>query len=86
MTGRDWGMTAGKKLYFELIDRNYKTIELAPSVMSKYVLHLAHATEPKHIKDPSKRQRTQRKLNKRFDKVWSMKLIQQVLADDSLDK
>ena len=42
---REKGLTSGKKLYFELLERGYKTVELSPSLMSTYIIHLAHATQ-----------------------------------------
>ena len=82
---RDKGLAPGKKVYFELVDRGYKTVEIPPSSMSKYVLHLAHATEPVIVYDKTRRKRTERKFKRRLDAVWSSKNIQEVLADNSLD-
>lgn len=42
---REKGLTVGKKLYFELVDRGYKTVELPDNVMRNYIWHLAHATQ-----------------------------------------
>ena len=85
LMGRNKGFTPGKKLYFELVDRGYKTVELPASSMSKYVLHLAHATEPVIVHDKVRRKRTERKFKRRLDAVWSSKTIQRILADASLD-
>jgi len=86
LMGRDKGLAPGKKLYFSLVDRGYRTVELPPSVMSRYVLHLAHATRPVIIHNESRREHTERKFKRRFDKVWSLPVVQQILADDSLDR
>jgi hypothetical protein len=79
-------MAPGKELYFELVDRGHKTIEMPVSQMGKYVVHLAHATEPVVVRDPVRRKRTVRKFQRRFNKVWERDVIQNVLCDDSLDK
>ncbi len=81
----DKGLTAGKKLYFELQDRGYKTVELSPSVMSRYVLHLAHATQAVNPQEFTLRKRTTRKYNRFVCKVMSSDLMQSILNDDSLD-
>lgn len=83
---RDKGLTVGKKLYFELVDRGYKTIELPTSVMSRYVVHLAHATQVINPQEFNLRKRTKRKINKLIRKIWNSPQVQDVLGDDSLDK
>ncbi|HEX42602.1 MAG TPA: glycosyltransferase [Phycisphaerales bacterium] len=82
---RDKGVTAGKKLYFELVDRGYATIELPPSVMSRYVLHLAHATQVVNPQEFTVRSRTTRKCNRLVRKVMSSPAVQQILNDNRLD-
>ncbi len=84
LMGRDKGYAPGKQLYFKLVDLGYKTIEMSPSKMGRYVTHLAHATTPVVIH--SNRERTERKFRRRFNKVWSGKVIQGLLKDNSLDK
>ncbi len=42
---RDKGLTAGKKLFFELEDRGYKTVGIPDSKMKNYMVHLGHATQ-----------------------------------------
>ena len=37
---RDKGLTSGKKLYFELVDRGFKTAELPSSVAGQYFVHI----------------------------------------------
>ena len=82
----DKGLTGGKKLYFELIDRGYKTIELAPFIMGQYIIHLAHATQAINPQEFSLRKKTIRKYNKVLDKVMSYEIVQNILNDQSLDR
>jgi hypothetical protein len=83
---RDKGLTGGKKLYFELVDRGYKTVELPASIMGEYVVHLAHATQVVNPQEFTLRKRTIRKCNRLVDKIISSETIQNILADDSLDR
>ena len=82
---RDKGLTGGKKLYFELVDRGYKTIELPSSVMGQFVCHLAHATQVVNPQEFTLRKKTLRKCNRLVDKVMASEAIQNILIDDSLD-
>ena len=86
LMGSEKGLTTGKQLYFDLVDGGYKTVELPPSKMSKYVTHLAHATTPVVVRDTARRRRTERKFQRRFNKVWQGSTIQGLLAESSLDK
>ena len=83
---RDKGLTAGKKLYFELADRGYKTVELPPKIMGSYIYHLAHATQAINPEEFNLRRKTIRKYNRLVDKVMGSPEIRAVLTDDSLDK
>jgi len=83
---RDKGLTGGKKLYFELVDHGYKTIELPSSVMSQYIVHLAHATQVVNPQEFTLRKRTVRKYYRIVDKMMASEAIQNILADDSLDQ
>jgi len=83
---RDKGLTAGKKLYFELVDRGYKTIELPPSIMGRFVIHLAHATQVVNPRQFTLRKKTVKKCNRLVDKVLSSEVIQNILTDGSLDQ
>ena len=83
---RDKGLTGGKKLYFELLDRGYKTVELPPSIMSQYIIHLAHATQVVNPDEFTLRKRTTKKCNRLVDKILSLPAIQNILADESLDQ
>ena len=80
------GLTAGKQLYFDLMDYNYNTVELHPSVMSRYVWHIGHATDPVKVYNWKKRQRTIRKKQRRINKIMSNRVIQGLLEDSSLDQ
>jgi glycosyltransferase involved in cell wall biosynthesis len=83
---QDRGLTGGKKLYFELVDRGYRTVELAPSVMSRYIVHLAHATQAVNPDEFSLRRRTVRKYNRLASRVMSSQLVQELVSDVSLDQ
>ncbi len=83
---RDKGLTGGKKLYFELIDRGYKTIELLPAIMGQYIIHLAHATQVVNPEEFTLRKRTTRKCHRLVNKVMSSEIIKSILEDESLDK
>jgi glycosyltransferase involved in cell wall biosynthesis len=83
---RDRGLTAGKQMYFELVDRGYPTVELPPSVMARYVIHLTHATEPVVVKDSSRRRKTIHKIQWRIDRVMNESWVKDILQNDSLDR
>ncbi len=86
LMGQDQGLTAGQKLYFELVDRGYKTVELPPSIMWQYITHLAHATQAINPREFKLRDRTHRKFHRTIDRIMSSPLVQEILADDSLDR
>ena len=73
-------------LYFELLDRGYKTVELPDSVMGQYVIHLAHATQVINREEFDLRKKTIRKCDRLVNKIMSSAAVQSVLNDDSLDK
>ena len=79
-------LTSGKKLYFELIERGYKTVELAPAVMKQYIIHLAHATQVVNCEEFALRRKTIRKYNRLINKIMSSATTQAILTDESLDK
>jgi glycosyltransferase involved in cell wall biosynthesis len=83
---RDKGLTSGKKLYFELVDRGYKTVELPAAVMGQCVIHLAHATQAINPKEFTLRKKTIRKYNRIVSRLLSSEAVQNILADDSLDQ
>lgn len=82
---RDKGLTVGKKLYFELVDRGFKTIELPDSKMREYLWHLAHATQVVNEDEFDIRYRTRKKTLELLNRVLNSAQVQQVLQDDSLD-
>ncbi len=86
LADRDKGLTAGKKLYFELVDRGYKTVELPACVMGRYVVHLAHATQVVNPAEFTLRKRTIKKCNRLVDRIVSSEMVQSILADNGLDK
>ena len=83
---REEGLTAGKKLYFELVDRGYETVELPSGVMSQYLFHLAHATQAANRSEFNLKKRTIKKYNRLLDKVMLSPVIKDILKDGSLDK
>jgi glycosyltransferase involved in cell wall biosynthesis len=83
--GRNEGLTAGKKLYLELVDRGYKTVELSPAIMGQYIAHLAHATQVVNRNEFALKKQTIRKCGRLIDRVMSSDLIQNVMTDSSLD-
>lgn len=83
---RDKGLTGGKKLYFELVDRGYRTVELPSSAMGRYVIHLAHATQVVNPGEFTLRRKTVRKCNRFVNKVMSSEIVRNILTDDSLDQ
>ena len=86
LMGRDMGLTGGKKLYFELVDRGYKTVELPPSVMDQFIYHLAHATQVVNQSEFNLRGRTKRKINRNIKKIINSKQVQEIMVDSSLDQ
>jgi len=80
------GLTSGKGLYFSLVDKGYKTVELRPLVMGRYIVHLAHATQAINPEEFKLRKKTIRKCNRLVRKVISTAIMQDILEDTSLDK
>jgi hypothetical protein len=83
---RDKGLTGGKKLYFELVDRGYRTVELPPAIMGRFVVHLAHATQAVNPEEFTLRKKTIRKYNRLVERIMLSETVQNILADDSLDQ
>ena len=83
---RDKGLTGGKKLYFKLVDRGYKTVELPPAIMGQYVIHLAHATQAVNPQEFTLRKRTITKFRQLTDKMMSSGAVKSILKDDFLDE
>jgi glycosyltransferase involved in cell wall biosynthesis len=83
---RDKGLTVGKKLYFELVDRGHKTVELSDDFMKQYVYHLAHATQVVNAGQFNLKNRTVRKTCRLINGIMQSEQAQRILADDSLDE
>ena len=79
------GLTAGKKLYFELVDRGYKTVELPEKHVRKYILHLTHATMVLNDAQFNVRYRTKKRIHKLIKKIMNSELIRSLDEDRSLD-
>ncbi|MFA5422482.1 MAG: glycosyltransferase [Phycisphaerae bacterium] len=86
LMGKKKGMTAGRKLYFDLLDRGYKTVELPQKVVKQYVVHLAHATQAVNPQEFLLRKRTLAKYKRQLEKVTSSELFAGMMTDTSLDK
>ena len=82
---RDKGLTAGKKLYFELVDRGFKTVKLPCRLVGKYVVHLAHATQVVNPGEFKLRRKTVRKCKRLIRKVTSAETMRELINNDSLD-
>jgi hypothetical protein len=80
------GITSGKGLYFSLVDRGYKTVELPPKVMAQYVVHLAHATQVVNPQEFALRGKTARKCNRLIRKLMTSDMVSDIMADSSLDR
>jgi hypothetical protein len=83
---REKGLTVGKKLYFELVDRGYKTVELSDEFMKQYLYHLAHATQAVNAGEFRLRKRTVDKVSRWIDKIMQSDHVREILADISLDR
>jgi hypothetical protein len=83
--GREKGFTGGKKLYFELVDRGYKTVELPPRTMGKYVVHMAHATQVMNRDEFPVKKHTIAKCTRIMERIMNSEMVQDILVDESLD-
>ncbi len=86
LTDEQQGLTGGEKLYFELVDRGYPTVRLPASTMSRYVMHVSHATQAANITEFSTKKKTIKKTERFVARALASPVIQSVLADDSLDR
>ncbi len=86
LMARDKGLTVGKKLYFELADNGYKTVELPKKLMSSYVVHLTHATQVINADEFNLKSRTKKKVSRWVNKMLNNRIVREILTDDSLDK
>ena len=84
LTFFDGKETAGKIMHKKLVDNGYKMIFLESAFLSKYVIHLNHATMVLHPKLGA-RKSTIRKGLKRINKALKDLNAEQILIDDSLD-
>lgn len=83
--GVDEGVTCGKRLYFELIDRKLHVNLISERKMSEMVSHIAHATMAFNP-EFKVRSGTERKCKVKLDKLLGSPAIQSIMSDDSLDK
>jgi len=84
--GQDEGLTAGKKLYFQLEDNGYDLVKLPARQTGDYIAHLAHATQAINPDEFKLRNRTIRKYHSTAGKIFNSDVFQSILNDDSLDK
>jgi glycosyltransferase involved in cell wall biosynthesis len=78
-------LTAGKALYFELLNRGYKTIELPAYIMGRFIVHLDHATQVTNPREFKLRPGTFRRCQWVTDKVMSSQTTEKILSDNNLD-
>ena len=74
----DKGLTGGKKLYFELVDRGYKTVELPARIMGRLIYHLAHATQVVNPREFTLPENAVKKCQRLIDKVLSSQVIREL--------
>jgi len=84
--GREIGLTAGKKLHFDLADKGYSFVKLCPKKLGEYVIHLAHATQAINPSEFTLRKKTVNKCDRLIKKIMSDGVIKSILEDNSLDK
>jgi glycosyltransferase involved in cell wall biosynthesis len=84
LTFSDGAETAGKVMHKKLIDKGYKMVFLPSEFLSRYVVHLNHATAVLHPELGS-RKKTIRKGLKRIKKELEALNADQILMDNSLD-
>lgn len=84
--GQEMKITGGKKLYFELVDRGYKTVALPPATMRKYVVHLAHATQVVNRDEFTVRDHTIERCYSIMNRVMNSEAVRTILTDESLDQ
>jgi hypothetical protein len=86
MPDHERALTAGRGLYFDLVDNGHKTVELPSAVMAKYAIHLDHATQAINPNEFALRKKTVRKCNRIIEKIMSSQITQDILSDNSLDR
>jgi len=79
------GVTCGKQLYYELVDRGYRTRPIAAYTMATYAHHLAHATM---VLNPefTVRSRTEKKCRQQLEKLFASPLVREIMNDSDLDR
>lgn len=83
---REKGLAVGKKLYFELVDKGYKTVELPDTVMKRYLVHLAHATQVVNSGEFNLRKNTVKKRRRYIDRLMVNGQVENFVLDESLDR
>jgi glycosyltransferase involved in cell wall biosynthesis len=86
LMGKERGCTAGQGLYLELLARDYKTVELPVALMSRYVIHVNHATMVLNPGEFRLEDRTVRKYRRRAREAMSSETMQRLGRDTSLDR
>lgn len=76
--------TAGKIIHEQLVQRGYDMLFLSPAILSKYMVHLNHATMVLNP-DLGSRPKSIRKGLKRIRRILNELQAEKILADDSLD-
>jgi hypothetical protein len=84
LTFSDGGETAGKLMHKKLVDNGYKMVFLPSEFLSRYVVHLNHATMVFHPELGAEK-KTIRKGLKRFKRELKALNADQILMDNSLD-
>ncbi|MHC4153543.1 MAG: hypothetical protein ACYST6_01240 [Planctomycetota bacterium] len=81
------GYTAGEKMYYQLKQHGYRAVVIDTREMMKYMVHLAHATAGLR---PTQRRlnhwRTQKKAERKLQRLFDSDLAKTLAVDDSLDK
>jgi len=86
LEGKAQGFTVGKKLYFNLEDRGYKTFVISDTLMKQYAWHLAHATQVLNEHQFGLDAKTTGKCGKYIRAVLADENVRAILGDSSLDK
>lgn len=79
------GVTCGKQLYFELLNRGYETNIISEYIIAEYIYHLAHATMVFN-NEFFVTNNAERKCKARLEKIINSEEIKAIMADKSLDK
>ncbi len=82
----DKGLTGGQKLYFELVDKGCKTVELPPKIVEQYIIHLAHATQVVNRKELTLQRRPTYNFNNFFNRVKTLEITKELTKSENFDK